>query len=273
MIQDYEFPQTTLRLQCTRDGRHVMATGVYKPQIRVFELSEMSMKFERHTDCDNVAFEMVSSDWTKSVHLQSDRSIDFHAAGGIHYSVRIPKFGRDLAFHHASADLLVGASGSDVYRLNLELGRFMTPLPTQLRGVNAVEVNPVHQLYAFGGEDGTEFWDPRCRSRIAALDILEALRQSGATSVPAALPETTAIKFGWDGLSMALGTSSGHVLLFDLRNPMPTVVKDHGYGLGIKRLDFWNDKVVSADQRVIKIWEKNVRLSLIRMCVVIPKQP
>lgn len=58
LIQDFSFPEASLKIKCTRDGKHIMATGVYKPQIRVYELAEVSMKFERHTDCDNVAFEV-----------------------------------------------------------------------------------------------------------------------------------------------------------------------------------------------------------------------
>lgn len=33
-----------------------MATGVYKPQIRVYDLDQLTMKFERHTDQENVDF-------------------------------------------------------------------------------------------------------------------------------------------------------------------------------------------------------------------------
>ena len=47
-----------MRLKATRDGEYLMATGVYKPQVRVFELAQMSLKFERHTDCENVQFEV-----------------------------------------------------------------------------------------------------------------------------------------------------------------------------------------------------------------------
>ena len=35
---------------------HIMATGSYKPQIRVWECEQLSLKFERHTDAENVDF-------------------------------------------------------------------------------------------------------------------------------------------------------------------------------------------------------------------------
>lgn len=58
LIQDFDFPEASVRVKVTRDQKHIMATGVYKPQMRVFELAEMSMKFDRHTDCENVQFEV-----------------------------------------------------------------------------------------------------------------------------------------------------------------------------------------------------------------------
>ena len=48
-----------------------------------------------------------------------------HAAYGRHYSVRVPKFGRDLLYQRHSCDLLVASSCSDIYRLNLEQGCFL----------------------------------------------------------------------------------------------------------------------------------------------------
>src|SRR4051812_27444827 len=95
LIQDFEFPEASTRVKTTRDGKYAVAAGVYKPHIRVFEFAEMSMKFDRHTDAETVNFEILSDDWTKLALLQSDRNIELHAQGGIHYRTRIPKFGRD----------------------------------------------------------------------------------------------------------------------------------------------------------------------------------
>lgn len=91
LIQDFQFPEASTTLKTTRDGKFIMATGVYKPQIRVYDLDQMAMKFERHTNCDNVTFEILSEDWSKSVHLQSDRTVEFHSHYGMHYQTRVPK--------------------------------------------------------------------------------------------------------------------------------------------------------------------------------------
>lgn len=56
LIQDFDFPVASNRIKCTRDGLNIMATGTYKPQIRVWECEQLSLKFERHTDAENVDF-------------------------------------------------------------------------------------------------------------------------------------------------------------------------------------------------------------------------
>jgi ribosome biogenesis protein ENP2 len=56
LIQGFEFPEASNRVKTTRDGHHVIATGTYKPQIRVWDLDQLSLKFERHSDAENVDF-------------------------------------------------------------------------------------------------------------------------------------------------------------------------------------------------------------------------
>ncbi|KAG0173522.1 hypothetical protein DFQ28_008206 [Apophysomyces sp. BC1034] len=267
LIQDFEFPEASNRIKTTRDGQHVVATGTYKPQMRVFDFSEMSMKFERHTDAENINFEILSDDWTKCALLQDGRAVELHAQGGIHYRTRIPKFGRDLAYHFPSCDLLLGASGAEVYRLNLDQGRFLNPIQTDATdGINCVEINPAHQLFGLGTANGTvELWDPRSRTRVGLLSHLQVPATFGGDDRPL---EVSALKFRHDGLTMGVGTSSGHTLLYDLRASVPHLVKDHQYGFPIKSIHFHKsssgrgdietagDKVVVADCKIVKIWDR-----------------
>lgn len=266
LIQDFEFPEASLRIKKTRDGKHIMATGVYKPQMRVFELSEMSMKFERHSDCDNVQFLLLNDDWTKSVHLQSNRSLEFHSQSGIHYKTRIPRFGRDLAYHYPSCDLLVVGASNEVYRLNLQQGQYLNSLNTDMPGINAASINPAHELFIFGGEDGMiEFWDPRSRASVRKLNVAQSLVQHPSYTDTDALKsiEITKLVHGFDGLSLAVGTSTGQVLMYDLRSNQPRLVKDHMYNTPIVGIDFYvgnggvgEAKMVTADRKSVKIWSR-----------------
>ncbi|KAL1943819.1 hypothetical protein VTO73DRAFT_3637 [Trametes versicolor] len=282
LIQHFDFPEASNKVKTTRDGRHALATGTYKPQIKVWDLDELSLKFERHTDAENVDFVMLSDDWTKSIHLQNDRSVELHTQGGFHYRTRIPRFGRSLAYHFPSCDALFAASGPEIFRLNLDQGRFLNPLILQgeggedIAGVNVIDINPAHQLFAFGVEgNGTvEFWDPRSRSRVGILRLprerlmpmnhLSAPALPGVDDGPAPL-SVTAISSRPDGLSYAVGTSTGHTLLYDIRSARHIAMKDQGYGLPVKNVQWieggsrmaGEGYLLSADKKVIKIWNKN----------------
>lgn len=48
---------------------------------------------------DEAPTQILSSDWTKTLHLQSDRSLELHTQSSSHYRVRMPRQGRTLAYH------------------------------------------------------------------------------------------------------------------------------------------------------------------------------
>ncbi|KAH9171073.1 WD40-repeat-containing domain protein [Lactarius sanguifluus] len=285
LVQHFEFPEASNRVKTTRDGHHVIATGTYKPQMRVWDLDQLALKFERHADVENVDFIILSDDWTKTLHLQADRTIELHTQGGFHYRTRIPRFGRALAYHFPSCDALFGASGNEVYRLNLEQGRYLNPLvlggggddASTVAGVNAIDVNSAHGLWAFGidGNGTVEFWDPRSRSSLGVLalprSLLVPVGMVGKTVLPGVEGDgspalsVTALASRSDGLLYAVGTSTGHTLLYDIRSRKHFALKDQGYGLPVKRVSWveggvkmaGDGLVVSADKKVIKIWDRN----------------
>jgi ribosome biogenesis protein ENP2 len=74
----------------------------------------------------------------------------------------------------------------------------------------------------------------------------------------------TSLSSKLDGLSLAVGTSTGHTLLYDLRSPKPYAMKDQGYGLPVKKVQWIEGGhrvakeglVASADAKVLKLWDK-----------------
>ena len=221
----------------------------------------MSMKFERRLTAEVVDFLILSEDVGKLCFLQNDRTISFHAPYGSHYSMRIPTFGRSLAYHPPSCDLYIAAAGPDIYRLNLEEGRFRAPVAScSTSGVNVLAVNPVHFLLGAGGEEGgVELIDPRTREGLSALDIPTALAGVGYREGVRGGLAVTALEFDGDGLSMAVGSSSGHVLLYDLRSSKPLCVKEHQYGLPIVAVKFHRTarQILSADAKLLKVWRRD----------------
>lgn len=274
LLQDFEFEEASNCIRVSEDGEWAMSTGTYKPQIHTHSLSNLSLSFARHTTSLNHSFILLSSDYSKSLHLQTDRKLEFHTPGGCHYQTRLPRYGRDLIYDRHSAEALIPAVGvnaegsGEVYRLNLEIGRFMKPYQIDVGGddldtvgggalqggINTGSVNAAavaeesHNLLAFGTSLGTvEFWDPRSKSRVGILAGQEG--------------EITALDFDRSGLSLATGSSEGIIQIFDLRRPVPILRKDQGYGYAIKSLmhmttSSQEKKILSADKRIIKIWDE-----------------
>ncbi|XP_030411292.1 nucleolar protein 10 isoform X2 [Gopherus evgoodei] len=250
-------PTVSTTIKVSRDGQYIMATGTYKPRIRCFDTYQLSLKFERCLDSEVVTFDILSDDYSKIVFLHCDRYIEFHSQHGYYYKTRIPKFGRDFSYHYPSCDLYFVGASSEVYRLNLEQGRYLNSLQTDASENNVCDINPIHCLFATGTAEGkVECWDPRTRNRVGVLDC--ALSSVTADTEIDGLPSISALKFN-GALNMAVGTSTGQILLYDLRSNNPLVIKDHLYGLPIKSILFQDplDLIISADSRIIKMWNKD----------------
>lgn len=262
--------------------------GTYKPQIHTHYLPHLSLSFARHTISLNTTFLLLSTDYSKSLHLQADRSLEFHTPLGCHHTTRLPRYGRDLKYDKRSAEALVPAVGvnehgnGEVFRLNLEVGRYMRGYEVDVGGDDFVSsgggtlqggigtgsVNTAaiaedsHGLLAFGTSLGAvEFWDSRSRGRVG---MLQSSRQSSPIE---GRQEITALEFDRSGLGIATGSSAGLIHLYDLRSPAPLLKKDQGYGYPIQTLIYLTSststhaqtaepKILSADKRIIKIWDQ-----------------
>ena len=303
LLQDFEFEEASQCIRVSDDGQWILSTGVfvteralrtdvtfpgtYKPQIHTHYLPHLSLSYARHTISLNTTFILLSSDYSKSLHLQADRSLEFHTPVGCHYTTRIPRYGRDLIYNKYSAEALIPAVGTnedgsgEVFRLNLELGRFMKGYEVDVGnedtapiggkglqgGIGAGAVNTAaiaensHNLLAFGTSLGTvEFWDPRSRKRVGLL------AGSGQDDLIDGRQEITALEFDHTGLGVATGSSAGLIHLYDLRSPRPILKKDQGYGYPIQDIIYLTTpstarsqadepKILSSDRRIIKIWD------------------
>jgi WD40 repeat protein len=332
LVQDLEFPTSCQRLKVSRDGQYIVAAGGYPPSVRIFDLADLSLKVERRLDCAVTDLAVLSDDYSKLVFLQADRHLEFHAAYGRHFRCRIPRFGRCVRYHASACELLVAGAGDEVYRLDLSEGRFKAPLHVPNRGgVNALAVNMVHGLVAGACESGEVIcFDPRIKNGggsggvnngggakhgvqaiLGILDVLPGVindspyavwqaQDNAARRGPGAESgvRATAVAFDeGDALTLGVGTSTGHVMLYDLRSSKPLAVKEHPNGLPINHIFFhagqnlggldgrrkivsegWgegssgNDAlstlemstgglatrcVVSADVKVVKVWSRD----------------
>ena len=253
LLQDFRFPSGSQCLRMSRDGKFCIASGVYPPRIRTYELSELAMKFERYIEGKVAKFEILSEDYRKLAILREDRYLEFHAPWGYYYRTRIPDFGRDLAYDRFGCHLYIGASKSSVYRLDLEQGRFLESLKTGSQdGVNAVEVNEMHQLVGCACASGVvKFYDPRASSikSIATLNV-------GGDEQDRS--EITSFQFSQSGLRCAVGTETGVLQTYDMRSTRPEQTRRHQYEMPLHTVKFLSGgKVLSADRKVIKLWDMN----------------
>ncbi|KAL2626174.1 hypothetical protein AAZV13_07G096200 [Glycine max] len=163
--------------------------------------------------------------------------------------------GRDIAYDCWSCDLLCAASSPDLYRINLEQGRFLSSLNTQSPALNVVSRSKIHGLVACGGEDGAvECFDMRVRSSVGRID---AVGPSGDVD-----QEVTALEFDEDGgFLLAVGSSAGKVLIYDLRSSHPVRIQDHMYGSSIldikwhRTLNYEQPMLITSDNHVVRIWD------------------
>ncbi|XP_059667403.1 uncharacterized protein LOC132312873 [Cornus florida] len=255
LIQDLRFEIATTKIKATPDGEFLIASGIYPPQVKVYELRELSLKFERHLVSEIINFQVLADDYSKIAFLCADRSVCLHAKYGSHYSLRIPRMGRDIAYDSWSCDLICAASSPDLYRINLEQGRFLSSLSTRSPALNVVSRSKLHGLVACGGDDGAvECFDMRSRSSVGRIN---AVAPAGDVD-----QEVTAVEFdGEGGYLMAVGSSSGKVLIYDLRSSSPMRVKDHMYGSSIlnikwhRTLNSERPKLITTDSHIVRIWD------------------
>jgi ribosome biogenesis protein ENP2 len=205
LLQDLDMPISSSKIRQSSDGNYLFVSGTYAPRIRCYELSEMAMKFERYVDSEVIDMCVLGSDYGKLVILGADRTLTFHAPYGNHEKVRLPTFGRAMAYDASTCDLMVVSSGrgggggggsssttnknvGEVYRFNLDEGRFSMPYSyasaakttttttaldgassrccASLSGGSCIAISPTHSLSAIGAEDGTvRFWDNRVPPR------------------------------------------------------------------------------------------------------------
>lgn len=243
MIQDFDFPISCNQLEMTPDEQYIIATGVYAPQIKIFEISELSQKCLRGVDSEVVKFVVLGEDYTKLAFACVDRNIEFHAQYGKHFKVRVPKHPRDMVYNPHSCDLLVGGYSNEIYRFSLDDGSFLTPFASLSKEINALHYNPYLNLVMTGGLEGiTEIWDYRIRKQVTSQVL-----NNGS--------DITKIAVDSGGLLYGVGSANGLVRLYDVRHEKPVLEIQHHYKMPINQIQFHEKSrnILSSSKKILKI--------------------
>ncbi|XP_058779770.1 uncharacterized protein LOC131653592 isoform X1 [Vicia villosa] len=59
LIEDLRFTTATTKIKATLDSEFVIASGIYPPQVKVYEVREFGLKFERHLDSEIIDFQVL----------------------------------------------------------------------------------------------------------------------------------------------------------------------------------------------------------------------
>ncbi|CAG0887608.1 unnamed protein product [Cyprideis torosa] len=258
LIQDFDMPDVSTKIRISADKRSILATGVYKPRLRCYDIHNLAMKFERCMDSEVIDFMILSEDWKKLVFLQEDRFLEFHAQYGIYHKIRIPLFGRSMTYNAATCDLYLVGAYSQIHRLNLELGQFMSPWDLKDSCANCTCLGPSHSLLVTGGGQcgHVEMFDSRSKTRVGLLENPFADLCCDSSN-PKAIGAITALTF-CDPMMLALGSDLGMIRLFDIRSKRPLLTKDHRNDLPIKDMTYHTPtaNIMSLDSKCLKIWNR-----------------
>jgi ribosome biogenesis protein ENP2 len=157
-----------------------------------------------------------------------------------------------MLYQPYSCDLIAVGATNEIYRLNLDLGRFNTPLLSESPEINCVDYCHELNVIATGGIDGrVEFWNMDNRNRVLGMV---------PNGVSGNDEEITSIRFEGNGsLNVAVGTSKGKVLLYDMRYPLPIQTLTHHYRMPIQQIKYHagSRKVMTCDRKIIKVYDKD----------------
>lgn len=65
LLQDFDMPVVSTSIRVSKDGQNILATGIYKPRVKCFDVNNLSLKFERCFDSEVITFEVISDDYSK----------------------------------------------------------------------------------------------------------------------------------------------------------------------------------------------------------------
>jgi ribosome biogenesis protein ENP2 len=182
----------------------------------------------------------LTSDGEKLCILRNDRIVEFHAKYGYHESIHIPEFCYDICINPFRAEVLMTGDGNNVYRFNLEQGRFLKSYNTRIQEIRSVEFNTTNGLIGIGGDRRIEFLDQRCKKIVRSVEYSEC-------------PST--IGFSEGGLEVGVGMIEGTTYFHDLRARKEMIKIDDN--TRIRRILFNGKTMIGQSGLYLRCYNRN----------------
>jgi len=252
---NFSFPSSCQLLKETEDQFSLVSYGDYPPQIRCFDLTNLSLKFKRHIDSAIIDFQFISRDWTKILFLRTDKFLEFHTKYGVHFKTKLDANGNDLLYDKKNNLVYITSNNQKVFRLDLEEGKFLFSLKNKNFEENTCSgFNSVGDIIAFGSSSGcVNFWDPRITSKnMFQLKCFKFLENKLSRKI-------SSIRFNpIKPFECFIGFGNGEIILFDIRCFFPLIGKkmDQKFPVNSIRMDQDGHNILTANSKQIKIWDK-----------------
>lgn len=244
-IAEFNFTGSSRNFSLTNDGFTLAATGEYPPQIKIFDLADLSQMTLYSLKCMPEQIQFLSNDWSKLLALRPDRKLEFYDKGGQCITVPLPFKTRAFAFSKPTSNLVLATEESQLLRLNLELGRFLRPVQCGSMVATSVTICESYQLITAGFENGDiEFFDPRDPERppVASVNLVE---------------EVSKTEYSPDGMKLAVGLCDGSVTVFDIRSSKPLYKYSHRNKAAINTVTFSSGKLITSDNKSCRLHDIN----------------
>lgn len=241
-IAHSDYPTACTGITITKDHSRLITLGIYKPSIKVFDLENATLKFERHLIADGIKALALTEDGEKFAVLRKCRSIEFHSRNGLHETIKLPYQPKDIEFNNCKSEVYMCGNYDSVYRFNLEQGRFLKGI--NINKTKKVIFSEINGLLLGITDDSVIFVDTRSNEKV----IIKKIERSNQCV------DITEFKY-------AIASESGHVCEFDMR--MNEIVKESKMPIGVTKVKYCEDElfVASGD----KIMNFACDLSVIEM--------
>jgi len=264
VIQGLSFPTLSCVARFSPDLTYLAVAGSYPPMLKMFDLTQVSLKFQRNTTAELVDFHFLSDDYKKLVLVEADRYLEIHAQQGRIYKVRVPKAPRCSCFDPHVPQVLVAGSGPEMYRLDLQEGRFRTPWPAA--GYRHAEASGSFRAREEFGTNALCYSEQTCLTFSGdsyGIGVYDARAKGGLVTSLFLGSDVTALALEPSGLLLAAGSADSDISLYDLRSSAPLAKYTHHSDLPINTLQFHESHgvrhLLSCDSRSIRIWDVDSR--------------
>lgn len=261
-VLNLNFPSLIKKITQTDDSLFLVAHGEYPPQIRCYDLSNLTCKFQRMVSSEIRDISLISQNWERLAILRSDKFIEFHSKSGYYYQSKLPKNGKTTDFDRRMKILYIASNDNEIYRLDLEYGKFTTSIRcSQCLNSTCLTRSSSENLLAVGSEQGLiEIWDTRMIKK-AALILDSKLHSVNKRSGISCLNFSELLNY-----KLYCGQFSGDSILYDLRNNKPIIWKKIGNDLPLVAIgEGARDVIVSVNKKIIKIWNESNGKSYLTM--------